>query len=166
MKEWIIGLLAIIIFVRRRYVIEIIKAFKNSIHFDLNGFVTTIIGLHGIRRKKMTLYEVCTKNKSEIDTTVWDKDYDIEVYFPNEANDKWDEAMLKIAKKLEVVEITKNGVTVNLSEVIEANIDNGVFDKLFINNDIDSIMDDIMNIFAGGVSEEWIIKFADSLKEA
>lgn len=61
MKEWIIGLLAIIIFVRRRYVIEIIKAFKNSIHFDLNGFVTTIIGLHGIRRKKMTLYEACTK---------------------------------------------------------------------------------------------------------
>ena len=65
--------------------------------------------------------------------------------------------------ELEVVEFG-NTVTVNLSEVIENNLDNKVFDDLFIHNDIDSIMYDIENILSGNVSEKWMEKFVNSLE--
>ena len=55
-------------------------------------------------------------------------------------------------------------VTVDLSGLIERNINNGVFKDLFIRNNIDAIMDDIHNIFAGYVSEEWLTDFAESLR--
>jgi len=112
----------------------------------------------------MKLAELLQKSENEF--TVWDKDYDIEVYFSWTQNDEWDKAMCKIADALEVVECDEEEctATVNMADVIEKNINNGVFEKIFINNDVDSIMDDIEHIFAGYVSEDWIKKFADSLK--
>ena len=114
----------------------------------------------------MKLAELLKKN-ADVEWTVWDKDHDIEVYFSWSEKDEWDKAMNKIAGVLEVAECDEEetNATVNLSDVIEKNIDNGVFKDLFINNDVDSIMDDIEHIFAGYVSEEWLVKFADSLSE-
>ena len=102
--------------------------------------------------------------KTGEEVTVWDKDYDIETYFYfSDTFDEWDAAMYEVAESLEVVEVRNGGVIVNLSDVIERNINNGVFKDLFINNDVDSIMDDIENIFAGYVSTEWLKRFARSL---
>ena len=112
----------------------------------------------------MTLKQYIYTHQNVDEFTVWDSAYDIETYFYHpDMTDKWDSAMWKIADKLNVTESDGDKVTVDLSEVIERNLDNGVFDKLFIINDIDAIMDDIMNIFAGYVSDSWLTEFADSL---
>ena len=115
----------------------------------------------------MTLYEYLRDCKEdEVDIT--DQDYDVLIYFyyadeKEEEADSWNRAMMQIARKLEVVEFG-NTVTVNLSEVIENNLDNKVFDDLFIHNDVNSIMYDIENILSGNVSEKWMEKFANSLE--
>lgn len=111
----------------------------------------------------MKLAEYLSNCSEDMEITVWDKNYDMETYFYS-YNDDWDKAMLKIAEALEIIEFRNGGVIVNLSEVIEKNIDNGVFEELFIENDVDAIMDDIDNIFAGNVSDKWLMKFADSLE--
>lgn len=114
----------------------------------------------------MILSEYLNSCRGGMEVTVFDKDYDIEVYFyakdaDGAMTDKWDDAMLKIATALDVVEINENGVTVNLSELIESKLDKT--ENLFIENNIDSIMDDIENIFSGNVSERWMEMFADIL---
>lgn len=118
----------------------------------------------------MTLFDYINmyrfdENTSLCEVTVFDDEYDIEVYFYLQSidDDAWDKAMVEISKKLNVVGFCKRGVIVNLSSLIRRNLDNGVFDKLFIHNDVDSIMCDIENIFSGNVSEEWLIEFAKSL---
>lgn len=114
----------------------------------------------------MTLYDFMSQHKDIDELTVWDKDYDIEVYFyPSDLDMKDDtgKAEIIIAKHLNIVEMHKDGVTVNLSEIIERNLNNGTFENLFIHNNTDSIMADIENIFAGYVSEKWLLDFAESL---
>lgn len=113
----------------------------------------------------MTLYDYLNLMPEGEELTVWDKDYDMETYFyGGKPDDAWDKAMSDLSKLLIVAEIRNNGVTVNLSEIIENKL--GSLDKtdLFIRCDIDSIMDDIDNILAGYVSESWIQKFVDALK--
>lgn len=116
----------------------------------------------------MTLYDYIKQHSTIDELTVWDKDYEMEIYFyPDCINpdNEWDKAMEIIVKKLNVVKRNSKGcVTVNLSEVIERNIHNGQFDGLFKRNDIDAIMADIQNIFAGYVSDSWMMEFANSLK--
>ena len=116
----------------------------------------------------MTLYEYLRDCKED-EVEVTDKDYDILTYFyyadeREEEVSSWNRAMMQIARKLEVIESGDAEATVNLSEVIEKNLDRGVLDDLFIHNDIDSIMDDIENILSGNVSEKWMEKFANSLE--
>ncbi len=114
----------------------------------------------------MTLYDFMNQHKEIDELTVWDTDYDIEVYFyPSDLDiaDDTGKAEMIIAKCLNVVKIHKDGVTVNLSEVIKRNVNNGTFENLFVDNDVDSIMADIENIFAGYVSEKWLLDFAESL---
>lgn len=114
----------------------------------------------------MTLYEYLkTRNDGE-EVTVFDIDYDIESYFYNDEDpeDRWQTAMLELTKKLDVIKIHKNGVEVNLSEVIERNIEKLSEAGLFIICDVDAIMDDIMAILSGYVSEKWLEKFADTLE--
>ena len=97
--------------------------------------------------------------------TVWDKDYDMETYFyGGKPDDKWDKAMSDLSQLLTITEIRSGGVIVNLSEIIENKLDSLDETNLFIRCDIDSIMDDIDNIFAGYVSESWMQKFVDALK--
>ena len=113
----------------------------------------------------MTLYEYLDLMPEGEELTVWDRDYDMETYFyGGNPDDKWDKAMSDLSKLLTVEEIRNNGVTVNLSEIIESKLDNLDKSELFISCDIDSIMDDIDNILAGNVSEKWMEQFVAALK--
>lgn len=110
----------------------------------------------------MMLYDVLPKNGDEI--TVWDKTYDMETYFCYTNNgDAWDNAMMDLAKLLNVVEERPNGVVVDFTGLIEPKT--GDLSDLFIDNDIDAIMDGLDLILAGNVSEKWLIKFVEILGE-
>ena len=113
----------------------------------------------------MKLYEYLNLMPEGEELTVWDKNYDMETYFyGGKPDDKWDKAMSDLSKLLTIEEIRNNGVTVNLSEIIKNKLENLNKADLFIRCDIDSIMDDIDNILAGNVSENWMEQFVDALK--
>lgn len=114
----------------------------------------------------MTLHDYLVLMEDGYELTVWDKDYDIEVYFYNDDDDGdlWSKCMAELSKLLDVREIRSNGVIVNLSEVIENKLEALKNADLFIRCDIDSIMDDIENIISGYVSEEWMEIFVNVLK--
>lgn len=113
----------------------------------------------------MTLYDYLNLMPEGEELTVWDKDYDMETYFyGGKPDDAWDKAMSDLSKLLTVAEIRNNGVTVNLSEIIENKLESLDKTDLFIRCDIESIMDDIDNIFAGYVSENWMERFVAALK--
>ena len=112
----------------------------------------------------MKLYDYLVTLEEGTELTVWDTDYDIESYFYNdEADDDWQTSMLEVAKLLDVIEVKERGVVVNLSEVIEKKLNELKEADLFIKCNIDSIMNDIQNILAGYVSEEWFKEFVDVL---
>ena len=113
----------------------------------------------------MKLYEYLDLMPEGEELTVWEREYDMETYFyGGKPNDKWDKAMSDLSKLLTVEEIRNNGITVNLSEIIESKIDRLDKAELFIRCDIDLIMDDIDNILAGNVSENWMERFVAALK--
>lgn len=113
----------------------------------------------------MTLYDYLNLMSEGEELTVWDKDYDMETYFyGGKPDDAWDKAMSDLSKLLTIEEIRNNGVTVNLSEIIENKLDSLDKTDLFIRCDIESIMDDIDNILAGYVSENWMERFVAALK--
>ena len=113
----------------------------------------------------MTLYEYLKLTEEGTEVTVWDTDYDIESYFYNDEDDedKWQTAMLNLAKKLKVTEVNKRGVEVNLSKLIERNIDRLKEIDLFYICTTDWIMYSIESILSGNVSEEWLEKFVNTL---
>ena len=112
----------------------------------------------------MKLYDYLVTLEEGTELTVWDADYDMETYFYNdEADDDWQTSMLELAKLLDVIEVKEYGVVVNLSEVIEKKLNELKEADLFIKCNIDSIMNDIQNILAGYVSEEWFKEFVDVL---
>ena len=113
----------------------------------------------------MTLYEYLEQT-TDWEVTVWDKDYDIETYFyKTDGKDKWDKAMNDLAKLLTVSRISKDGLVVNLAEVIEKKIPQLKEADLFIICKIEPIMNDIDNILAGNVSEEWLEAFVEVLSK-
>lgn len=113
----------------------------------------------------MTLFEYLSMKEEGEELTVWDKDYEIETYFYNdEPDDSWSSSICKLSKKLSICGINKNGVYVDLSFLIQKNIDKLKKMNLFIKCDIDSIMRDIENILSGHVSEEWMKEFVEALK--
>lgn len=113
----------------------------------------------------MTLHEYLSLMGGEEELTVWDKDYDIETYFYSDSpDDSWSKSMWSLSEKLDIVKISTRGVTVNLSDMIQKNIDRLKSADLFTRCDIDSIMEDIHNILAGNVSKEWLEKFVATLE--
>ena len=111
----------------------------------------------------MTLYEYLEQT-TDWEVTVWDKDYDLETYFyKTEGKDKWDKAMNDLAKLLTISRFSRDGLVVNLAEVIEKKIPQLKEADLFIVCKIDPIMNDIDNILAGCVSEGWLEKFVEVL---
>ena len=115
----------------------------------------------------MKLYDYLVTLEEGTELTVWDEDYDIESYFyndePEDEDDDWQTSMLELAKLLDVTEVKERGVIVNLSEVIEKKLNELKEADLFIKCNIDSIMNDIQNILAGYVSEEWFKEFVNVL---
>ena len=113
----------------------------------------------------MTLYEYIEQSK-DWENTVFDKAYDIETYFykNDDEKDSWDQSMEKLSRLLIVDSFSDHGVIVNLSELIESKIDKLEKVNLFINCNIDAIMDDIESILSGNVSEEWMQEFVDTLE--
>lgn len=116
----------------------------------------------------MKLYEYLELMPEDEELTVFDKDYDIEIYFhgrkAREASDEWDMAISDLSKLITVEEIRSNGVIVNLSEVIEKNINKLQEANLFIDCDVDVIMSEIERDIAGYVSDSWMRKFVNALK--
>lgn len=115
-----------------------------------------------------TLYDYLKKTE-DWEITVWDKDYDIETYFYKTDNenkmDAWDKAMYELAKLLTITNLNSNGVTVNMSEIIENKIPELKKSDLFRICTVGEIMADINNILSGYVSEEWFTKFVNILKK-
>lgn len=114
----------------------------------------------------MTLYEYLSLVEHGDEITVWDKEYDVEMYFYGdmEEGDEWDKSISELSKLLTIDTIRSNGVTVNYSEVIEKHLKELEKASLFYENDIDYIMDIIESIMSGNVSEEWMKKFVNILK--
>lgn len=110
----------------------------------------------------MTLLEFIKQFPEGEEITVWDDTYDIEVYFYNQEYDAWDSAMMDLASKLNVINVNSRGVTVDLYELIERNIDN--ISGLFYDPDVDAIMDDMDSILSGNVSEDWFTEFVSYLE--
>lgn len=112
----------------------------------------------------MKLYDYLKTLEEGTELTVWDTDYDIESYFYNdEPDDDWQTSMLELAKLLDVIEVKKRGVIVNLSEVIEKKLNELKEANLFRRCTVDSIMNDMENILSGYVSERWLKDFIDVL---
>lgn len=115
----------------------------------------------------MKLYDIL-KNSDGEEFTVFDRDYDTEAYFygckDDPGSDEFDRAVIEISKLLTVDSIDENGITCNISELIESRIDCIRKHGLFYRNDINSIMEDFDNIIAGYVSTEWMKTFAKVLK--
>ena len=113
----------------------------------------------------MKLYDYIKLMLECEELTVWDIDYDMEVYFyGGKPADKWSELLLELSKLLTITEIRSGGVIVNLSEVIENNMDKLEKANLFTDYDIDIIMAEMERDIAGNVSESWMQKFVDALK--
>lgn len=113
----------------------------------------------------MTLYEYLEQT-TDWEVTVWDKDYDLETYFyKTDGKDRWDKAMNELAKLLTISRFSKDGLVVNLYEVIEKKIPQLERANLFIKCTVDAIMDCIDSVLAGNVSESWIERFVATLKE-
>ena len=113
----------------------------------------------------MKLYDYLVTLEEGTELTVWDTEYDIESYFYNdEADDDWQTSMLELAKLLDVTEVKEYGVVVNLSDVIEKKLDELKEADLFRRCTTNRIMGSMEGILAGGVSEEWLKKFVDVLK--
>ena len=113
----------------------------------------------------MTLYDYLKLMPEGEELTVWDIDYDMETYFyGGKPDDKWDKAISDLSKLLTITEIRTGGVIVNLSEVIENNIDKLERTDLFTDYDIDIIMAEMERDIAGNVSESWMEQFVAALK--
>ena len=114
----------------------------------------------------ISLYDFIQQSK-DWEITVFDKEYDVEVYFykneDGEEIDSWDESMIKLSKLLTVSEVFENGVVVDLYDVINNKLDVLEDKKLFKVTDIDLIMDEIATIISGNVHEAWMERFVDAL---
>lgn len=113
----------------------------------------------------MRLYDYMKLVADGEEIAVWDKEYDIETYFyGTKKKDKWDNAISDLSKLLTIKEIRRSGVVVNLSDVIEKHIDKLEEADLFSICTVDTIMDSIENILSGYVSEKYLEKFVNCLK--
>ena len=115
----------------------------------------------------MTLYDYIKESKSW-EITVWDDDYDVEVYFykPDDYNnlDLWDKAMMELSKLLTISTFNENGVSVNLSSLIAKHLATLKEKEIFTPiSDIDEIMFEIHSIISGNVSDKQMWDFVSVL---
>lgn len=126
----------------------------------------------------ITLYDYLVKAENDFDT--YDTEYDtgVTVCHIYEENDEYDKFCNSIIKKVNVVKVNKNSLTVNWSELIKRNM--GKFKKFTAEHwyancqyedDIDEFIyqwiNEIHQYMAGNVSEDFystLNKFVDSLE--
>ena len=112
----------------------------------------------------MTLLEYII-NSDEEEITVTDECFDIETYFYLfDYEDRWSKAMNDLAEMLTVKEINHGTAIVNLSEVIENNLQNLNKADLFTKCSLNAVMGSIESIIAGNVSEQWFERFVNALE--
>lgn len=115
----------------------------------------------------MTLYDY-VKNSNDCEITVWDDDYDVEVYFykPKDYDnlDLWNKAMVELSRLLTISTFNENGVSVNLSSIIEKHFITLKEKEIFtLTSDIDEIMFEINSIISGNVPDKWMWDFVSVL---
>lgn len=123
-------------------------------------------------KEYITLYKVMKLGEEGYEYTVHDVDYDTECYFYSdfESSDRFDKALIELAKLLSVREIVEDEdgnpskLTCDISGLIEMHIDDLKRHKLFGSYDIDDIMEDWDNIISGYVSESWMETFVKAMK--
>lgn len=94
--------------------------------------------------------------------TCCDTDYDMEFYMEKlEENDNYNKAMMAFARCVDVDDISPNRLILKVTELIERNLERDEFKKLFIDPDIDAVMEDWDSIMAGYAGINWYGKFAD-----
>ena len=112
---------------------------------------------------KLADYLRLTEDGAEV--TVHDTTYVMESYFYNDNDtDAWTQAMNDLAGLLTITQIYAYSVEVNLSDLIEKNLDKIKEANLFRNYDLDNIMADMDSILSGNVSEQWMQKFVECLR--
>lgn len=114
----------------------------------------------------MTLYEYLKSRPEGSEITAYDKEYDMESYFYNDApDDEWSLAMEDLTKLVTVTNIdTDNIVEVDFSGLIEQKLNNIKKAGLFITDDVDAIMGCLHEVLSGYVSEKWLRKFVEALR--
>lgn len=114
----------------------------------------------------MTLYEYLKSRPSSAEVTVYDKDYDTEVYFYNDIpDDKWDMTMEDLSKLVLVTKIIMDDVVeCDFTGLIEQKLDDIKDTNLFTNNTVNGIMGCLHRIISGDVSDVWLQKFVEVLK--
>lgn len=114
----------------------------------------------------MTLHEYIKSRPSGEEVTVYDAEYDIEVYFYNDKpEDKWDIAMENLSEPVQITEIMREDVVrVDFSSLIRQKLDSIKKAELFSRCTVGEILVFLPEIISGYVSEEWFMKFVDALK--
>ena len=111
----------------------------------------------------MKLYDYMKLVPDGEEISIYDKEYDMEVYFYGGESTGWNKLMFRFAKLLTINKITSYGVTVNLSDVIEKHMNQLKKADLFTEYDIEIIMLEMEKILSGNVSESWTRKFIECL---
>lgn len=115
----------------------------------------------------MTLHDYIKKS-TDWEITVWDDDYDVEVYFykPDDYDnlDLWDKSMVELSELLTISTFNNHGVSVNLSSLIARHLPTLKEKEIFTPiSDIDEIMFEINSIISGNVSDKWMWDFVNVL---
>lgn len=117
----------------------------------------------------MKLYEYLKLVIDGVTINVFDNEYDTEMYFYGGKVDtdhtNCGKLLKDLSKKLTIEKIDYNGkVFVNLSDVIENNLDNLKKADLFTDYDIEYIMMNMEDMFANNINEDWLKDFIECLK--
>lgn len=114
----------------------------------------------------MKLYDYLSLMSEGNELTVWDNQYDIKMYFyNNKPDDEFDKYIWELTKLLDIKKICKNGVIVNLSELIESKLDQLKDKGVYVVCNMEIIMSDMPNIISGYVHWKWLRKFVNVLSD-
>lgn len=112
----------------------------------------------------MKLMELLTKENEEF--TCWDTDYDMEFYMEKlKEDDPYNRAMMAFARCVDIKHVGPKGITLKVTELITKNLEREEFRELFIDSDIDAVMNDWDAIMAGYAGESWYDNLARLIKE-
>lgn len=111
----------------------------------------------------MKLIEILKKDE---EFTCWDTDYDMEFYMELlEEDDEYNKAMMTFARCVDIDDVRPDGLTLKVTELIEKNLKRKEFRDLFIDPDIDAVMEDWHAIMSGYASISWYKEFANILED-